>query len=402
MASIRPRKTQDGVTWQVRFRAGTKELGESFLNENDALDFKNLVEDFGPATALRILEAKQKADTGTHTVNSWLDTYLDPDSGQATGITESTRNGYRNIAKNAIRPYLGQYPLTALERPIIGAWVAWLEKMPSTRTPGKTISAKTIANYQGFLSTVLQAAVDAELIPKNPAKGVELSDGERREPVFLTYEQFTAILNHMPDQYRTLARFLVGTGLRWSEATALTWADINANATPPTVRVNKAWKRTSGGWKIGTPKSKKSRRTVSLGGDLVHNLGARGKPTDLVFTSATGNRIYNSNFRERAWLPAVNKAYDDGILSEKPTVHDLRHTHASWLIERGVPLPFIQARLGHESITTTVDVYGHLQPDAHLQMAQVMTDVMVEQPSLDPTAVNHTGSNHAIEPATVA
>jgi integrase len=42
--------------------------------------------------------------------------------------------------------------------------------------------------------------------------------------------------------------------------------------------------------------------------------------------------------------------------------HDLRHTHVAWLIAGGAPLPHIQARLGHESITTTIDTYGHLLP----------------------------------------
>ncbi|MDX3849451.1 tyrosine-type recombinase/integrase [Streptomyces sp. AK02-01A] len=47
-------------------------------------------------------------------------------------------------------------------------------------------------------------------------------------------------------------------------------------------------------------------------------------------------------------------------LTKRPRIYDLRHTHASWLIAGKVPLPVIQARLGHESITTTVDRYGHL------------------------------------------
>jgi integrase len=51
-------------------------------------------------------------------------------------------------------------------------------------------------------------------------------------------------------------------------------------------------------------------------------------------------------------------------MGKKPTIHDLRHCHASWLIHAGRPLPYIQARLGHEKITTTVDTYGHLLPDA--------------------------------------
>ena len=62
-------------------------------------------------------------------------------------------------------------------------------------------------------------------------------------------------------------------------------------------------------------------------------------------------------FRKR-WLLATT------AFGRDVRVHDLRHTHASWLIAAGVPLPVIQRRLGHESITTTVDRYGHLAPDS--------------------------------------
>ena len=63
-------------------------------------------------------------------------------------------------------------------------------------------------------------------------------------------------------------------------------------------------------------------------------------------------------FHAHRWKPALDAANAAG-LTKRPRVHDLRHTHASWLIAWKVPLPVIQARLGHESITTTVDRYGH-------------------------------------------
>lgn len=59
-------------------------------------------------------------------------------------------------------------------------------------------------------------------------------------------------------------------------------------------------------------------------------------------------------------------------LGVRPRVHDLRHTHASRLIEAGVPLPVIQVRLGHESITTTVGTYGHLAVDADLRAVELL------------------------------
>jgi integrase len=129
------------------------------------------------------------------------------------------------------------------------------------------------------------------------------------------------------------------------------------------------------------PKSKKSKRTISLTPDDVHVLGAPGPANQLVFPSRTGANMRHTSFRNNVWLPAVARAQDpercerEGVevLRKTPTIHDLRHSHASWLIAAGIPLPHVQARLGHESITTTVGVYGHLQPDAHAQMAAAMS-----------------------------
>lgn len=377
VASLRARKTKAGVTWQVLFRVAGKQLGESFLDERDALNFKHLVEEFDGATALRILAAQQSSTEDVHTVDSWLEEYLDPASGLLTGVTEGTRNDYRNMVEKSISPYLGKYPLSALSKQLIGSWVTWLENQPSSVRKGETIAPKTVKNRQRFLSSALEAARERGDIEDNPAKGAKISDGYERDPVFLTYEQFEAILDSINDHYKMLAKFLVGSGLRWSEATALTWADLKDSANPATIRVSKAWKRTTGGWVTGPPKSKKSRRSVSLWGTIASELAeGRGRPTDLIFTTPAGGRIYNANFRERVWLPAVQRAFERGMIAELPTLHDLRHTHASWLIEMGVPLTFIQARMGHESIKTTSDTYGHLQPDAHVQMAAAIGQMM--------------------------
>ena len=105
----------------------------------------------------------------------------------------------------------------------------------------------------------------------------------------------------------------------------------------------------------------------------------------LLFPGAQGGRqIWYGAFNTRIWKKAVDRANDQAACDEadllpigkRPNIHDLRHTHASWLIHAGAPLPFVQARLGHEKITTTVDTYGHLLPDAHLQMAQIMSETM--------------------------
>ena len=180
--------------------------------------------------------------------------------------------------------------------------------------------------------------------------------------------------------------FLAGTGCRWWEATALTWADVAMHSAPPTIRITRAWKKAKGRPLLAYPKTSRSLRSVSLFPDLVAVMGDAGEAGAYVFPNMWGGNLSHAHFRERVWVPAVTKATDRDAceavgltpLTRVPTIHDLRHTHASWLIARGVPLPYVQARLGHESITTTVNVYGHLVADAHEQMASAIATTMTD------------------------
>jgi integrase len=111
---------------------------------------------------------------------------------------------------------------------------------------------------------------------------------------------------------------------------------------------------------------------------------------EVLFTGPRGGRIYYGKFRSDVWAPAVAKAQaavdGDGLevapelrLTVRPGVHALRHSHASWLIAAGVDLPTVQRRLGHESITTTIDSYGHLMPD-QLEKAAAAADLAFLSP----------------------
>lgn len=81
---------------------------------------------------------------------------------------------------------------------------------------------------------------------------------------------------------------------------------------------------------------------------------------DFVFTSPTGLLLHNGDFYSRNWQPLMSALTEAGIAHFR--FHDLRHTHVAWIVAGGAPLPHIQARLGHESITTTIDTYGDLLP----------------------------------------
>lgn len=381
MASIGVRTLTDGtVRWRVQDRLDGRVMQSTFIEQEGAERFKLLVERVGWTAAKAVLASRAKKATAP-TLRDWTATYLDESSGLLTGIEEGTRSDYKTAAERSFLQVLGDMPVDAITKADVGRWVAWQEKQLSAGRK-RPISMKTVQNYHSVLSAVMRSAVEAKLRPDNPAWRTRITRGTKREGVFLSVEEFATVLHFLPERWTPLVMFLAGTGCRWGEATALTWGDLNLSTTPATVRIEKAWKRAPKGQTVlKQPKSRRSLRTVSLTDDVVHALGEPGGTGSLVFPNRVGRKMDHSSFRHNVWLPMIERAHDtercarEGVtpLRRVPTIHDLRHSHASWLIAAGVPLPFVQARLGHESITTTVGTYGHLQPDAHVQMSDAIS-----------------------------
>jgi integrase len=96
---------------------------------------------------------------------------------------------------------------------------------------------------------------------------------------------------------------------------------------------------------------------------------------DYVFASKTGRPLHYSNFRDRSWLPILERARELG-LTKKVTLHGLRHTQVGLLIENGANLPAIQRRIGHESIATTVNVYGRMVDDVPAETLDALDDAL--------------------------
>ncbi|HWU22737.1 MAG TPA: tyrosine-type recombinase/integrase, partial [Nocardioides sp.] len=100
---------------------------------------------------------------------------------------------------------------------------------------------------------------------------------------------------------------------------------------------------------------------------------AAGRPSrETLFLGPRGAPVRHRSFWSDVWLPSCARAG----LEPRPRIHDLRHSHVAWLVAAGVPLPVIQARLGHESITTTIDTYGHLLPDLQRAAADAASRVL--------------------------
>ncbi len=376
MAEAKPYRNPSGavvfrVQYSITVDGHRKNRQKTFDTKAAADEFAALGNKWSWVYALDVYDKRTGAQTApTETLRSFVDKYLNPTSGILTGVQVGTRNGYRSAANNSFLPMLGDFPIDAITRDHVGAWVTWQEQQPARYGHG-LVAAKTVKGYHGLLSNIFSAAVERGLRPDNPARRIKLTEGVQREGVFLTRAQFLRILDAIPERHKGLIILLAATGARWGEATALTWADINEDTTPPTIRINKAWKKADSGFKVGPTKTRAARRTVAVEAPVIARLGPRGQPGELVFHSPVShNRLRYSAFREDVWVPTIRRLNeDDNPLGVTPNIHDLRHTHASWLIADGHPLSSIRVRLGHEKITTTDGVYGHLLPDAHTRMA---------------------------------
>lgn len=381
-----------GESYRIVWREDGKKQSETLATLDDAERFKKLVEGSGNRwpvgwvkgvgiPALPIMAPGPAiptfAEWATRTITA------------RSGANGRSRADYLRDLRLHINPTFGKLPLNAITAEEVGAWLIELREIRS---------AKTVANLHALASSVMNDAIAAGRfgIGVNPFKGRagKIATVRTEEMVFLTRPELDVVLAAMREtitvqrertdgefyevklpaqpHYLPFTTFLALTGLRWSEATALTIGDVTLFGKRRTVTVNKAWKRQPDGtFKLGEPKSRRSRRTIVLPDEAVELLipavASRGHDARL-FVSPMGRTLHHGNFRNRIWLPALEKAACAFGFRKSPRIHDLRHSHASWLIEGGADLVSIQRRLGHESIQTTIDRYGHLTSESDVKI----------------------------------
>jgi integrase len=369
MATIEARKNAAGkiTSYRVEWYDKGKRQRQTLPTEVAAIQWKNLL--------VAVKHDTQAAQTALLRQVSQSPSFEDVALGhieRLINVREYTVKRYRGYIKNHLGS-LAHLPVGQIKEDDLIHWIKAMTK--------KGCSPKTVANVHGFVHAAMNSAVRRGLRPDNPCNGRLLpkDDATEDKAMFLTMEQMNAIIDCADEWHRPMWRLLIGSGLRLGEATALTRTDFQLDAVTPSVRIMKAWQEMEDGWAVGAPKTKKARRTVALAPSTVTAIRDRvestpnGKP---VFTISPGTTVYPQHRQWLdAWYDAVKKA--DLGLSQRPRIHDIRHSHASACIAANMNLFELANRLGHESVTTTTNTYGHLVPDAHWRAAALVETVLM-------------------------
>ncbi len=307
------------------------------------------------------------------TLGDYLRRWLD-DSARPRLAPTTTAN-YETLIERHIIPALGRVPLAALQPLHLQEF--YLGRLEGGRVRGSGgVSPRTVVLIHTVLHAALKQAVRWQLLSRNPADCVDVPRSRRPRVRTLSAEElpsFLEVIRGHRDEH--LIQMALYTGLRRGELLALRWEDVDLEAR--SVRVRHGLVRTDGGMTLAGPKTKRSQRQVTVSdvalgilrevrrqqAEQKLRLGSRYHDGGYVFCNSDGSLIDPSSVTHRF----ADLARATGFPGLR--FHDLRHTHATLLLMQGIHPKVVQDRLGHETITTTLDTYSHVLPTLQREAA---------------------------------
>ena len=298
---------------------------------------------------------------------------------KARDLRLKTLESYQATVDVHLQPVFGEMRLGAITRRDVEAFLTAKRENGTRRGKQKKrvpLSVTTINYGLSVLKFVLKDAVDQGVLGQNPAAAVKplrSPDHDDRDTMrILQPAEIVNLLQAADGPYRSLYQLAVHSGMRRGELVALRWSDIDLRLGVVHVRRTRGRVKDGDEYLVveGPVKTRASRRTIDISRPVLLALPASDVDGDYVFRNREGGPLDPDNV-DRSFARYLT-------LAELPMVrfHDLRHTHASLLIAAGVHPKAIQARLGHTSITTTLNTYGHLMPNAFQGVGEKLDDVL--------------------------
>lgn len=276
-------------------------------------------------------------------------------------LEPETLAGQRSTVDRHVLPHWSGWPLGAIGRLEVQAWVARMQK--DGRGP------QLITKAYGIFRAAMNAAVDEDLIGRSPCRNIKLPTVAKAQPRFYEPGQVQLLVDELPEPHATVALMMAWCGLRWEEAGAL---DVSAVRTlRRELVVGQVVTRAQ---RVKPyPKSAAGHRTVPAPEHVLARLAPAWQAARVAGPAEDGLQLL---FRARdgrplaypTWWAAWHSAHKR-LAARKVEVpayepHALRHTAASWWVQQGVPIFDVKELLGHSRIESTM-VYAHLQPGVH-------------------------------------
>lgn len=354
-------------------------------------------------------------------VDKWLDEYA------PQKLQPGTIEKYKIELDEKILPRIGHLKLSDIRPPLLNSTFRAMAK-DGARKDGKTggYSRGTIKKTQNVLSSVLRTAVDWELIEKNPMDKVRLAGENTADKIeFFTPEQAVKFLEYIerpyivktkghrriddtgkeytvgdyertkeiPEQIRILFNLAIYGGLRKGELLALEWSDIDYEN--DTIKISKSTAVVSGVQVTKEPKTKNSRRTVSIPHFLTLrikklrkdriayrlSLGDYWKGGEWLFIQDNGNQMsYSTPYSAfQDILARYNADKEPGEQLPVIPFHGLRHTSATILIAGKQDVRTVSSRLGHAQASTTMNIYAHALKETDKKAADTLEKMLSKQ-----------------------
>jgi integrase len=279
---------------------------------------------------------------------------------------ERTREKYSWALRQHLFPYFGRRRLDQITVDDVAGFIAAMQRKGARGT--------TILSALQPLSMILGHAARRGAIAVNPCSQLERGerpklDDQRPKRILSLDEMERLIASADGEQYRCLLELLVTTGVRIGEALGLAVCDLDQRHS--LIRVEYQLDRDGNRSQLKTPES---RRAIDIPPELMRRLvtlvaerGALADPGALVFASRNGTGLVRKVARE-----ALKRAATAARLAPpQPSLHDLRHSHASMLIALDVPVVDVQRRLGHRKPDTTLRVYTHQWKERDARRSQI-------------------------------
>ena len=289
--------------------------------------------------------------------SSLVENYLDDMSHR---LKPTTIENKRNIIETKLLPYFSLLKVCDIDTIKVRKWQN--ELLSFRDETGKPYSQTYLKTVNNQLSAIMNYAVKHYSLTSNPCSVAgSIGKSKAGEMKYWTQEQYELFSHHIQKSALKLAfDILFYSGIRSGELLALTPADILSDKR---ISINKNFAKVKGEELFLVPKTPKSKRKVSIPEFLyddiqeyISKIGGIEQGDRIFYFTKSALEKEIKNVAKKAGLPEIR-------------VHDLRHSHASMLIDMGFDILEISERLGHESVKTTLDTYSHLYPEKDTKLA---------------------------------